>query len=72
MSNKMTKNCQFIAHLLDLIGLQVQYLLGPKIAVPMRTSVAPYLTATGQSSLMPMLNSLKYSLSSNGPSFNVR
>ena len=41
------------------------------MAVPMRTSVAPYLTATCQSSLMPMLSSLKYSLSSKAPSLNV-
>ena len=41
------------------------------MAVPMRTRVAPYLTATCQSSLMPMLNSLKYSLSSKAPSFSV-
>lgn len=32
-----------------------QYSLAPKMAVPMRTNVDPYFTATCQSSLMPIL-----------------
>ena len=45
------------------VRIAVQYCLGPKIAVPMRTIVAPYSRAMRQSPDMPMDSSRKLSSS---------